>query len=173
LLGAQVFPLTILSRGAIFSSMTEAEARSRGKASLLVLVVLFSLMFGCAIFFALQAYQVSAELRDTASKLAGAELQIEPAAEADPARRLPVQAVLTVGQSPDNPVHVLHLVNVGIRTLTLGIMINQRELGGGLGPIYEVPPGTAAAYSLPRLAKGDQIEIEGGRDFDPLRLKVQ
>jgi hypothetical protein len=153
--------------------MIEAEARGRDRASIIALTAMFALMVGCAIFFALRAYQVSAELRDTASKLAGAELQMEPLATADPARRLPVQAVLTVGNSPDNPVHVLRLVNVGSKTLALGIMINQQELGGALGPVYDVPAGTSAAYSLPRLAKGDQIEIEGGRDFDPLRYTVR
>jgi hypothetical protein len=154
--------------------MNEAAVRSQARASTVVLVALFSMMAGCAIFFALQAYQTSAQLRVAQSELAGAKLVIAPAQQpVDPTRRLPVQAVLTVGNSPDNPVHVLHVVNVGSKALALGITINQQELGGALGPVYDVPAGTSAAYSLPRLAKGDEIQIEGGREYDPLRLKVR
>jgi hypothetical protein len=142
--------------------------------SIIVLGCILSVMVGGGAFFALQAYQASAQLRSTVAALADAQLQLGPAKlPADPARRPPISALLTTGKLAGKAVHVLHVFNLGTKSLGLGIVINHQIMGGAVGPIYVLSPGSASDFPLRRLGKGDLIELEVTGDYDPLTFTVR
>jgi len=154
--------------------MNETPAQKQDRTVLIALVCTFALAVFGIIFFALQSQHTEGRLLSTENMLTDARLQVEqPPGPAGTRPPLPLRAVLSAGAPADEPIHILHLINVGRERLTLGILVNQRPLGGAQGPVIGIAAGDVVEIPLRNLASGARIEIEAGDRYGPIELRVR